>query len=1159
MKQALHYQCGYVSLCVSIFKRPHWRSNNRLLSHIVRIMKLTGILLLAVCLHVSAAVFSQQVTLNARSSSLSDIFVKIHRQTGYNFIYNNKLLKNAQPVTVNAENAQLQEVLQEVFKGQPLSFSIIEKTIVVKEKPVLERVTDAVKASVEAMLPDGPVKGTVTDENGEPLVGVSVILQVPNAQAKGTSTGANGGYQFAQVPENSVLIFNMIGFKRQEVQVKGRSVINVKLAPDVKELQNVVVTGYQEIKKESFTGQAVTVSGEDLKRVNPQNLLQSIQAFDPSFKIVDNNLSGANPNSLPTINVRGTSALPTGSDGVLRRDNITGNVNLPVFILDGFEVNLQKVFDLDMNRIQSVTLLKDAAATAIYGSRAANGVLVITTKAPQEGKLRITYDYETNVAGADLSAYQVLNASDKLDYEVLAGIYDASKQERNQDQLDALYYAKKANVVGGVNTYWLSQPVRTAVGQKHSLYMEGGSEIFRYGIDLRYQSNPGVMKSSGRNRYSGGMNFTYNKNDKFQFRNDLTIAQVQSNDSPYGSFADYVRMNPYYPIHDENGNLIRELDQWSSVKNGAGGGFASENVLNPLYDATLSSFNKSSYTEIVDALSADIELAKGLRLKGIASLTSRNTDGDIYKSPLANEFYFYEASRTDEKGRYTNSGTKEIDWDGNLRLTWVKQLGDHFFNFVGGANVRTELYDYKEYTAIGFPNDRFTSIGFAKGYAEDGKPASTLNRSRLFGSFLSTNYSFKNKYLLDATVRVDGSSKFGVDNKLAPFWSVGLGWNLHNEPFLKGSVISQLRLRTSTGLTGSVDFDPYLSKTTYQYYQDNWYSSGIGATVKSYGNENLSWQKTLMTDIGIELGLFKDRIYISPRYYRKKTNDILADVILPPSTGFQSYKENLGDMENNGFELNMRLDALRKKDWSLNFTANFTRNTNKIVRISNALKRYNDRANEAQTSEDYKGVPLLRYAEGQSINAIYAVKSLGIDPQSGREIFVKRDGSLTYDWNVRDITVVGDATPDAYGFFGTTFTYKNFMLTANFETKFGGDLYNQTLVDRVENADPRFNVDKRVFEDKWKETGDHTFFKNIADLGDTQVSSRFVQPDNMLNFQSLYLSYDFEKRVAAKLSLSSLRFSLNANDIARWSSVKEERGIDYPFARSFTFSLQGTF
>src|SRR5690606_32334630 len=359
----------------------------------------------------------------------------------------------------------------------------------------------------------------------------------------------------------------------------------------------------------------------------------------------------------------------------------------------------------------------------------------------------------------------------------------------------------------------------------------------------------------------------------------------------------------------------------------------------------------------------------------------------------------------------------------------------------------------------------------------------------------------------------------------------------------------------TTGLTGSVQFSPYMSRTTYTYEQGNWYSSGIGAIVNNYGNENLSWQKTQNTDIGFDMGLFNDRIMLSPRFYYRKTNDLLSDISLPTSTGFVSYKENLGDIENEGIEINTNLIAVKNTDWTVSFMANLVHNTNKIVRISNALSSYNARVDEAQQTDGLKGVPLLRCKEGQSVDAIYAAPSLGIDPESGREVFVKRDGSLSYVWDPRDIDVVGVATPKIEGSFGGTLRYRQFMAVVYFQARWGGDMYNQTLVDRVENADPRYNVDRRVLEEKWQSPGDVIFFKSIRDHGQTEVSSRFVMPDNLLTLQSVFLSYELNSSLIKKMSLSNLRLGVTANDLFRISSVRVERGIHYPFARGISFSL----
>ena len=285
---------------------------------------------------------------------------------------------------------------------------------------------------------------------------------------------------------------------------------------------------------------------------------------------------------------------------------------------------------------------------------------------------------------------------------------------------------------------------------------------------------------------------------------------------------------------------------------------------------------------------------------------------------------------------------------------------------------------------------------------------------------------------------------------------------------------------------------------------------------------------------------------------------MLSDITLAPSTGFGFYKDNLGDMLNEGFELNLKATVLKTKDWFVNLSLNMARNTNKIVRISNALKAYNDKVDEAQ-SGDYRSTPLVRYVEGESLNTIYAVRSLGIDPENGRELFLKKNGTYTYDWDVKDIVAVADNTPIADGFFGSTVSWKNFLVQVQFYTKFGGKEYNQTLVDRVENADPRYNVDRRALTERWKQPGDIAKYKNIASTGSTNVSDRFIQRDNVLELNSIYCSYDFNKSFCKRLAMRNLRASFTMNDVYRWSSMEIERGLDYPFARAFTFSIQTSF
>lgn len=1120
------------------------------------VMKLTAILLLIGTLHLSASTYSQTITISRRNTTLETVFKDIKGQTGYLFFYNGKVNTTSQHLNVELKNVPLEEALNSFLKESNLIYTIVNKTIVIRE--LMAKNPGSESASNKAVL-----TGKVIDSEGKgPLPGVNIMLK--SNKSVRAQTNDKGEFTIDAQP-GDILVFTYIGFKQKEVKIVDTHLLVVSMEAQVNSMTDVVITGYQTIKKETYTGNAITMTGEELKRLNPQNLLKSIQTFDPSFKMLDNNLIGSDPNALPKINIRGATTLPL-SDKAIDRNNLSNTFNQPVFIMDGFEVTTQKVVDLDINRIQSITILKDAAATAVYGSRAANGVVVITTKAPVPGKLQLSYNYELNANVADLSDYHVLDATQKLQYEKLAGLYDSNRNTGySADQMDQLYYSRLKNVVSGVNTYWLSQPLANAYGQKHSIYAQGGDSTFRYGIDLRYQTNPGVMKGSSRDRYSVGMNFNYNPTSKLLFRNEITVTQVDSKDSKYGDFSTYVNMNPYYPKTDSAGNFIRELANWkvdSHNGNHEGGQIYNTHVYNPLYDASLGSFSKQSYLELIDALSLDWKITSALRLKALVSLNKTKNTADQFISPLSNAFIDLPNTDIQDRGSYDYASNDSFGLDGNFTFLYNKQVAEHSFNLALGSNIISNKLDNKSFQARGFSNDRFTNIGFARISSTDGPPRGDVSLTRTIGNYFSGNYSFKNKYLLDASFRLDGSSSFGANSRFAPFWATGIGWNMHKEGFMAAlPFVSRFKLSASTGLTGSVSFPANLSKSIYAYQNSNWYSTGIGAVVTAYGNEDLQWQKTTNYDFGLDLGLFNDRLMITPRYYYKLTKGLLTDINIAPSTGFTTYKENLGDMVNKGYELYFAWNAFKTKDLSINLTGNLAHNTNTLTKISNSLKSYNTSIDDYQNDPKNKvqGQPLLRFNEGQSLNTIYAVKSLGIDPESGKEIFVKKDGSLTTQYDIKDTRPVGDITPKAEGYFGSNITYKQFMASFSFHYKFGGDLYNQTLVDRIENADPRFNVDTRALEQRWQKPGDIAFYKNIADESITFASSRFVQKDNLIELSSIYLSYDLNRGFAKRLGMMGLRTSVTANDVFRSSSIEIERGISYPFTRSLTFSVQATF
>ena len=397
---------------------------------------------------------------------------------------------------------------------------------------------------------------------------------------------------------------------------------------------------------------------------------------------------------------------------------------------------------------------------------------------------------------------------------------------------------------------------------------------------------------------------------------------------------------------------------------------------------------------------------------------------------------------------------------------------------------------------------------------------------------------------------MSGSSKFGANNRYGQFWSTGLGWNLHNEEIFKSDNINIMKLRGSMGYTGKINFASYQAMTTYIYQQNLGYLNGIGAVPVTVGNPDLKWERTLNYNIGLDVSLWNNRLNLTADVYKKRTTDLLIDKTLPPSSGPMSGKETLGEMENKGLEIRMDGFVVKTKDWLWQLGANVTHNKNKILKISDALKRENEINNELNTI-----APLPQFQEGESTTALKVVQSMGIDPATGKEVYVKLNGDKTFEYDPNDKIVVGDRLPKALGTMFSNVSYKRFTLSAYFGYRFGGYIYNQTRATKIEGSDPRYNADIRVFEDRWKNPGDIAFYKDIADMSTPYHTTRFVEKENTFTMSRLNLTYDAPQSLIKDLKITKLAVGVSMNDLFRISSVEMERGTDYLFSRGFDINL----
>lgn len=730
-------------------KKKHWKKT-------FLVMRLSCFLACWLTLSAFGTVFSQQKLVNLKvvAESLSNVLMQIKDQTGVKILYNENLLKNYENINLDLNNVEVEEALRQVLANTRFEYEVTDGVIVVKEKKNSFPQQKTVR-----------IQGKVSDEDGAPLPGVTVLIK---GTTLGTATDMDGKYSLSVPEGNYILLFTMVGMKTQEVTLKNQTELNIIMQHETSEMDEVVITGYFNQAKNSFTGAARTITAEELQAGGNQNILSALQNIDPSFVKLENNQLGSNPNAIPDFQIRGAGSI----SGM--RDEYSGNPNMPVFIVDGFETTAEKVFDMDPYRVATITLLKDAAATAIYGSRASNGVVVITTTAPASGKMAVSYNGDATFYMADLSAYNLCNPEEKLELEVLAGLYDVEKKQyfnygskfADQAVMQRAYNWRLANIREGVNTYWLDKPLNSlTVAHKHSLRLDGGNDYIRYAMEVNYNNTPGVMKESGRERLGLGLELQYIYKN-LTFRNQLNYSRVKATNSPYGSFSEYTRLNPYVKYKDEDGNYIYELEAEDRRSNTGSYKFF---IYNPLYNTTLDVRDESRYNDLTNLFGIDWQIIEGLRLKGSFSFTLQNTSADVFKPAKHTDFATYTGDDFDRRGSYSASRGDVFDYDASLVLSYFWQANKHVINANLGWNAKQSRTKEFSVMAEGFPNERLDYISFATQYQKNGSPSGNEYTSRLVGFLGNLNYSWDERYLFDLSFREDASSQFGADKRWAPF------------------------------------------------------------------------------------------------------------------------------------------------------------------------------------------------------------------------------------------------------------------------------------------------------------------------------------------------------------------------------------------------------
>ena len=987
------------------------------------------------------------------------------------------------------------------------------------------------------------LKGTVIDAaDGYPLIGVSVVV---SGTKTGVVTDIDGNYEIKVAQDKCEIVFSYVGYDdvvKAYTTKNASSFSRIVMTANAELLADVVVTGVYERKKESFTGASATFKTDQLKAVGSSNVLQSLKTLDPSFKMMESSQFGSNPNVMPDIEIRGKTSVA----GL--KEEYGTDPNQPLFILDGFETTLETIMNLNMNRVASVTILKDAASTAIYGSKASNGVVVIETKAPARGRLQLSYKGDFGLSLADLTDYNLMNSREKLEFETLAGVYkDNTNDPFAQLRLDNLRNERLKEIERGVDTYWLSEPIRPGFTHKHNIYAEGGEDKIRYGIGLSVGNVGGVMKDSDRQTIEGNVDLIY-RTGKFQFSNKLSINWLDVT-NPTVSFAEYAHANPYYRKFNADGGVDKYLYYPEE-------GVDDYPVANPLWNAHLNNWDTANGFGFTNNFIFEWFVTKDLRFRAKFGLTKQDEDEQTRLSPQHTQF---DDMGETERGLYTHTQIKELVYEGDVAVTFGKLIAKkHMLNAVGGFNFSNNHRQIYGYSATGFTDDQFDAPSFANGYPVGDSPDYSESLKRAASFYVNGGYAYSERYLIDFNYRLDGASMFGTGNRFRNTWSVGTGWNIHKEPFMQNTdFFSLLKLRGSVGNPGNQNFSAYQAFSTYKF--NGWMTNvfGTGVILNALGNADLAWQETTNYDLGADMTFWGDRVNMTLDYYWKHTDPLLAVITTPGSMGVTSVAMNAGSQKTRGWEASLRISPVYRPSEGIiwNISVNATSAKSVYANIGNSFAALNESGKSSL-------VGTTRYYDGGSPTAIWAVRSAGIDPATGKELFIKKDGTYSFTYDVNDEVVVGDTQPKVEGLLGTSLYFKGLSVGCYLRYRYGGQVFNSSLFQKVENIGTQEvynNQDKRALYDRWSENNRDAYFKGISLVQRTEKSSRFVMDDNSLVGESFNVGYEFPDRIARKMRIGAMNVQLTMTDVFRATSVRVERGIDYPFARTVTMSLGITF
>lgn len=897
--------------------------------------------------------------------------------------------------------------------------------------------------------------------------------------------------------------------------------------------------GHEEFVRDNCrTGSATAAeagySGEELRRLHPTDLLRALQLIDPSICGTDpDERYGSDPNAVPAaMSLQGIRSLIWGMSDADAR---------PLVIVDGHSESFDRLKDFDMQRIASVALLKNATATALYGVRAGQGVIVITTKVPETHPLRLTYNFDGTFQRAGMRAFDLMDAGQKLDWEKRMGAYDGN---------DALYQQRMADVKANGSTDWLDMPLRTSFSHRHRVSVYGGDSSLRYRGVLYMNPVKGVMKGSKRTMYGASAFIGYTTR-KLEISNELGVDMADASESTYGPMSAWAQMNPYYAPADERGVPYDILGEGTFSEQGS-----------PLYETSLNSFAENKIARVNNNLTLRWKIDEHFSVAGQFNLTHDYDKRSEFTSPQSLVYKDYGIDEIDQKGSYRILRNRLESYQEKVWADYRLERERHTLRATLGMEVYSATMTDDAFRGVGMSSDHMDYISFAQRYAAE-RPEGTKTYERVLSGYGMVSWSLDQTLFVDLAGRVDKSSMLAPDKRTAGSYSLTAAYDLKKALLPNSGLIGRLMLTAGYGSTAGYQFDYGFVNPIYAYNIDNPYLNGMGENksgidyskgLVSFYNMNvynpaLKWKTTRNVNVGV--GGRISTVDIAVKYYNSLSKDLLTLEEQNVAFGSGFRYANSGAIRNSGLEFSVAAGILRDRSGlDLTLFAKGVVNRSKITELP-------DYSATTFNSVTFEYGYHYGMAEGDAADGIYALRSAGIDPATGKEQFYLRDGSKSFTPTAEDMEYQGSMTPKLRGTFGLTAAYRNFDFAAVFSYSLGGkfyDLYTQQAVDLAGYGN---NVPAAA-EGKWNASNTDAVYQGLDNSGG-YASTRFVSKRNTLSLSSLRIGYAFPKKIASAMRMQGLKVSLTCDDLWYTSSVKSPRSLYYPYASSFILSLQATF